>query len=179
MFIRFFIAALFFPVFAFAQSLRYGVVEFNPVTPAQANAAPGFIDGLLSGYDVKVVSYEYTPAADVEDLAQNTFRMSIALNSTLAEAQSLLQAIRNAAESRGITVTVQRGTNGLVTELGDCLQTYGTNIINRPPLKACALAAYRANRVMTPEDNARFKQVLADRGFNSFAELRAWLNETP
>lgn len=160
------------------MAVRYGVLEFFPVTPAQADAAPGFINGLLAGYDVKLVTYEYTPVANTQDLAQNTFRMSICLDSTGPEAQTLLNAIQTEAESRGITVTVKKGTAGLVDGLIDCYQTHGTSLANRPALKACAIGVFQENRVMTPEDNQRFKQLLADRGFSSMAELKAWLNET-
>lgn len=160
------------------MAVRYGVLEFFPVTPAQADAAPGFISGLLTGYNAKVACYEYTPAADVEELAQNTFRMSIALDSTASEAQTLLQTIKTEAENRGITVTVTKGTQGLVDGLQECLQTHGTSLANRPALKACAIEKFKENRVMTPEENQRFKTLLAQRGFNSNAELKAWLNQT-
>lgn len=169
---------LFFSFQVNAQTLRYGVIEFSPITVNQVQPAMNFLDGLLSPYDVKIKSYEHTPVAGNEELTQNVLRLSLGIVATGAQLQTLLAAIQTEADNRGVTITKKKQSSGLIDGLRGCYQTHGASLANRPALKTCCVEIFKENRVVAGQEISQFKQLLQGYGFQNIGQFKNWLNQS-
>ena len=151
-----------------------GVIEISPVNENQFEVAQQWVlDNIPSG--VTGIQFEWTPAADTQELDQNTMR--ICATGPLDVLIPMRNAIVNRAQQLGLTVTVNKGTKGLAEELRPLAKAFKEGQITKEQLKQQLASVWRENRIVPREDLDQLKRVLQSHGFQNLNAFREWLND--